>query len=319
MTGADLESAWTTSAPHAALLSKFRSPRPRGYFGKDYRMPALREPAPQAVRRFVQQGFLRPSPVEEKLDTLRASELKAALKKCQLKVSGRKAELIERLVTQAPSEAKALAKGLPKTYGLTDLGREHVDKYLKWETERTSTAVAEVKAALERGDVESALRSHAAFAELDVWADPTEPYPGREHAEFLKGVASSRPGILRSIPDAQLGQLRMATALTHLFGRDARDALPSGFAAASHLDDETAARMMSFYVRHERERERHASSRLYSRVEIRACDDEQTCEACKRLGARIYALAEVPELPFPACTSPIGCRCLAMPVLDDLR
>jgi hypothetical protein len=279
-------------------------------------MPALREPVPDAVRRFVEEGFLRLSPVEEKLEALRVSELKAALKERQLKVSGRKEELIERLVTQAPPDAKALAAKLPTTYGLTDAAREHVEKYLKWDAERTATAIAEVKGALERGDIDSALRAHAAFVELDAWADPTEAYPAREHAEFLRAVAVSRPGILRSIPDAQLPQLRMATALTHLFGRDARDALPVGFAAASHLDDETAARMMSFYVSREGERKRHARSD-YSRVKISTCDDERTCAACKRLAKRTYARADVPELPFPACTSPIGCRCLALPVLDD--
>lgn len=310
-------SSWRSSAPHAALLSKFRSPRPLSDFGKDYRMPALREPVPQAVRRFIEEGFLRPSPVEEKLETLRVSELKAALKEHQLKVSGRKEELIARLVTQAPAAANALAASLPPTYGLTDAAREHVERYLMWEAERTAKAVAEAKAALERGDIDSALRAHAAFVELDAWADPTEAYPAREHAEILRAVAVSRPGILRSIPEAQLPLLRLATALTHLFGRAARDVLPTGFAAGSHLDDEVAARMMSFYVGRERERERRADADFFSHVKILACDDERTCAACKQLAKRTYARAEVPELPFPACTSPMGCRCSALPVLDD--
>ncbi|MCB9613504.1 MAG: SAP domain-containing protein [Sandaracinus sp.] len=280
-------------------------------------MPALREPVPDAVRRFVAEGFLRPSLVEEKLETLRVSELKEALAKSQLKVSGRKADLIERLVAQAPADAKALAAGLPKTYGLTDAAREHVARYLKWEADRTASAVAAVKAALERGDISSALRAHAAFLELDAWADPTQPYPTREQTEFLQAVAVARPGILRSIADAQLPQLRMATALTHLFGRAARDALPTGFAAGSHLDDEAAARMMTFYVGRERERQQHAEADFFSRVKILTCDDERTCAACKKLAKRTYARTDVPELPFPACTSPIGCRCLALPVLDD--
>lgn len=109
MTTSALDEGWKSSAPHAALLSKFRSPRDPGYFDKDYGMPSLREPAPTAVERFIQQGYPRPSPVEEKLEALRVPELKAALKRCQLKVSGRKSELIERLVREAASEVTVQA------------------------------------------------------------------------------------------------------------------------------------------------------------------------------------------------------------------
>ena len=55
------------------------------------------------------------------------------------------------------------------------------------------------------------------------------------------------------------------------------------------------------------------------RVEVRTVNDEQVCENCRRLDGQVFTIEEaLSELPVPhRCTSPRGCRCYYVPVVDD--
>lgn len=308
--------SWRTSAPHAALLSKYKHPQTRHeYEDRDYWEAALREPVRQAVDRFVADGYLRPATLSERLDTaLRATDLKKLMKAHGLKVSGRKAELIDRLIQNAPDAAESEAANQQHVLALTEAGREHVGRYLSWERERRETAVAEVRACLERGDVNAAIVRHRAYMQSDVFADPHAHYPVEVHLEFLSDLKDASPGILASLRAEAMPKARLAAALSHFFGRNVGHAMPTGFAEGTHFDDQTAAQMLMFHAwsrRHRRQLE--DLGRVFLRISC--VEDGNSCSACAEAGKGRYTLGDLPELPLASCTSVMGCRCTE--VLED--
>ncbi len=303
---------WTTSVPHAELLSKFRAPRPLGDFRATYRMPALGEPAPAAIERFLRDGHLAPASLAQRTAALTVRDLKAALKGAGQKVSGKKAALVERLLSEAPDAAERATANMPVVHALTDQGRVLVERYREWQRQRLRAAVADATSLLNANDVNGAVARHREFAALDPWRDPADPYPEREQQAFLGRLASARPAILRSIDDANMARLRLAAALTHFFGKAGVEEMPGGYATGSHLDDETAARMMWFHINHLRRCERLAGIDGTTQLRVSICGDSGTCPECAGLDGRVFSLRDLPELPFPHCTSSLGCRCVVV-------
>ncbi|MBO6940925.1 MAG: SAP domain-containing protein [Deltaproteobacteria bacterium] len=302
---------WTRSTAHVELLSKFRTPRPTGDFGPDYQMPALGESAPQAVARFVQTAHLAPATLPERTATLTVRQLKAGLKHAGCRVTGKKADLVERLLAEAPVQAEKATAALPTLHALSESGRALVQQYRSWQQQRLDAAIAEVSILLRSNDLRGAVARHRTFAALDPWRDPADAYADDEQLVVLQLLAAAQPAILHTVARESMGTLRLAAALTHFFGRAGRESVPAGFAAGSHLDDETAVRMMSFHINHLRRRETYLSIRV-EQVSVSSCDDERTCEACKALDGRSFSGKAIPEMPHPHCTSPSGCRCTIM-------
>ena len=101
---------WTKSQAHMLLLSKFRNgDDATGYSERDYWEKPLGESASAAISRFVQAGALQKATLAQKLDhAFRATELKALLKARNLKVSSKKAELIQRLLAALRREVDSI-------------------------------------------------------------------------------------------------------------------------------------------------------------------------------------------------------------------
>lgn len=111
-----------------------------------------------------QRGFLQMGPYNEYLDELKVIELKQLLKKFKLPVTGRKSELIDRVLKNVP-EAALKETSIIRKYKLTELGKKELednayvpymhnvpDKTFDIGPENTRFNVWEINRELGRGD-----------------------------------------------------------------------------------------------------------------------------------------------------------------------
>lgn len=137
-------------------------------------------------------------------------------------------------------------------------------------------------------------------------------------AELLSDILDRRlPRILGSVSDIDDARLRFAAALLSLgVRRAARAALPKSFRTERGHDRESAVRMVLFGAYHRRNvrRMQEAGIRL---ARVKAIRDGSECAVCAALDGAVAELDAVPELPFPACSCPEGCRCRVLAVLDE--
>jgi hypothetical protein len=95
--------AWRTSKAHILLLSRFLYAQSPKDAVPSHWERLLGEPPQRAVDRFISEGWLIPASLNTKLDrTFNTTEIKKMLKERGLRVSGRKAQGIERLIEAAP-------------------------------------------------------------------------------------------------------------------------------------------------------------------------------------------------------------------------
>jgi hypothetical protein len=48
-------------------------------------------------------------------------------------------------------------------------------------------------------------------------------------------------------------------------------------------------------------------------LEVRTAGDEHTCPACREISGKKYTQLDAPWIPYPKCTSEVGCRCVLRP------
>lgn len=139
-----------------------------------------------------------------------------------------------------------------------------------------------------------------------------------DQAELLADMLDGRlPRILGKISDIDDARLRFAAALLSLgVRRAAKVALPKSFRTERGHDRESAVRMVLFGAYHRRNIRRMQEAGIrFARV--KAIRDGSGCAACAALDGAVAELGAVPELPFPACSCPEGCRCRVLAMLDE--
>jgi hypothetical protein len=296
------------------LLSKFTAPADASNFG-DYWASVLSEPLRQAVERMLGEGLLELAPLPDALAAAhQARELKELAKARGLKVSGTKAVLSTRLASADPDGMKALL-GDRKFLVCSARGSEvavqwraRMDAARRAAQEQVVTLLKARRFA-DAGRVVARYEASQVFARglgirWDQGADPAGVVP--DLAAIFAGV----PKILSRAGAEELEVLRVAAASSLLWGDRSEDRwLPEGFVSASGFDNDVAVRMYVFYARHVSEIERMRG--IVRTVKLSPVDDHATCDACRALEGRTFALRNAPELPHPACTSPMGCRCIA--------
>lgn len=130
---------WQKSNAHLLLLSKFLQPRTEDDFvASDYWTPVLGEPATQAIRRFISDGVLGQADLSAQLDyRFTGGELKRFLKERGLSASGRKRDLIGRLVQADPNGMRHLASDVPILH-CSERGREIAEQFIASEKVKRS-------------------------------------------------------------------------------------------------------------------------------------------------------------------------------------
>jgi len=308
------EKDWRSSPAHLLMLSKFRNgDSPTRYRDADYWEAALKEKPAKVIEQFIKEEMLEPAELPELLNyKFKASDLKSILKEKGLKVSGRKEELIQRLID---NDAKAMFEATKDIdlYRCTAAGMQLAESYLQREKAKREAAEQEVLNLLAREEYSKAVRVVTQYEAAQVFPRGLgidwKSYDETSDVESLKTIFNSTPAILKRIEENRLRQLRLAAGMMHLWGTNtARHWLPDGFDTCVHLDGDAACRMFVFYASHLRDMKGYKEAGA-STVEVLGVDDGNTCSECKKISGKKYRLENVPELPYANCTCEIGCRC----------
>lgn len=161
---------WKKSPAHLLFLSKFRTPRAVDDFSKSDTWRAVLKEAPKkAIKRFLDEGMLEQASLAGLLNyKYKVSELKAMLKRRGLRVSGRKAELIERLVQADPQGMRKAVRGL-SVLQCSEQGRMIAEQYLAEEKEKRARVEEQTLQALRQRKFKEASRTVAAFEAQQVF------------------------------------------------------------------------------------------------------------------------------------------------------
>ncbi len=303
---------WRKSKAHLLLLSKFL----RAGTVDDYRNSlaweaALQEAPERAIARFVKEGMLVKGDLAASIDyRYTVSELKRMLTERRLPISGRKADLISRLIQADPTGARQAVAGI-EVLVCSQQGREIAEEFLQKERAYRAEVEAQALEHLRRARFKDAALLVASYEAQQVFPRGIgvdwKHYDPSHDLAVLNTIFAGKPKILASFSDAQLDALRIAAGMMHLWGaNECKRWLPSNFEVDRFADNATAARMLLFYAWH---RVNLAQYRNYGVTEVKVLGAADSCAACKRISGKRFMIEQVPELPYEYCTHEMGCRC----------
>ena len=166
---------WASSQPHLALLERFLSAREAKDGVPDFWEPAFRMSPQRVIDGMVAHGALEPVPLLERIEICHTvAELKKILSSRGLKVNGKKAELVQRLLEADP-------KGMEKLCAhrmilrCTPAANQAVSRWEAEQAKAFETATDGVIAALRNRNFKTAI--HTADAYRNNKFEPPSP-PG---------------------------------------------------------------------------------------------------------------------------------------------
>jgi hypothetical protein len=290
---------WTLA--HLMLLGKFSRPHlGTGPWGDQW-SAALGEDGNEALRRFVEAGFLVRCSVPEQLAFKCSSvQLKQMLRNRGLKLSGRKDEMAERLCKAAPAEMEKAVAGMD-LLAYSESGQQLAGEFFARRDETHRVALASLR---ERNPglacrVVSEFQDALGFPEIPMFQ--TKP-----DLADVTSVFSLRPRILAGVNEEALEHLRVAAGMAFLGLGD--NWLPENLETGIRLAGPAAVSMIISRVQSGKNLESWRSSGLVRTVKI-ICSADGPCEACSGLRSRVWPIEELPEIPYENCSSPEGCRC----------
>lgn len=309
---------WRKSKAHLLLLSKFLHPRTVDDFAEsDAWKTALGENPKQAIKRFLDEDMLVQADLSAQLDyKFKAAELKDIAKKRGLTVSGRKGDLIQRLIQADPEGMKQAVSGLTVLLCSED-GREIAEQYLANEKAKRRKVEQQVMECLRQRKFKDASVAVASYEAEQVFPrgigiDWKHHNPAHDIA-MLNAIFGSKPKILARLNDSQSDALRLVAGMMYLWGTNqGKEWLPPDFETDLAMDNDAAARMFLFHATHRVNIVNYKQSGVVKQVEILAAQD--SCDACKKISGKRFKLSEVPELPYEHCTHEMGCRCALLPI-----
>ena len=304
-------------------MSKFVGPASPSQFRGDVWNPVLTRPVERVIGDLERSGLLVPATGSEVLESaFTAVELKALAKERGVPRSGRKRDIVARLVQADPSGMAGLIKQLDLRV-CSDAGRAVALPYIERRANQRTQAESETLAFLAAQDFASASRRVAEYEATQVFSrglgiDWANHNPAPDVA-VLETIYSRVPGILKGLNPTALPALRTGAAMSYLWGTGrAKPWMPADLVTGCRLDAETCARMFIFlgYSRRTLDEFFEKSYGVVHGAEILAAPD--ACPTCAALNGVRFRPGEVPEIPHPECTSTKGCRCALLAVLDEL-
>jgi hypothetical protein len=322
---------WARSQPHLALLGRFLSAREAKDGVPDYWAPAFGMNPQLVIDGLVANGALEHLPLPDKIAICHTvAELKKILSSRGLKVKGKKAELIQRLLESDPT-------GIEKLYAhrlIVRCAPAASQAVSRWKAERAAafgTATDEVITALRNRDFNTAIRTADVYrkSEFKLPLSPgaeamtirPAPRSMEERAKELASIFTMRPKILKGLQPELWEGLYLNYAVWQLLGRTAPEKYMRGFADIENpgvdalplgvMHSGTATLMLSFYVRNQGNLARMRELGIKKATIIGVGG----CEACLALENKTFSLEKLPELPYNDCTCLAGCRCTTKAVL----
>ena len=313
---------WKKSPAHLIFLSKFRTPRNIEEISlQDYWRDVLNEKPLKAVNRFIKDGMLIEGDVHSCMEyKFKVSELKQLLKERGLKQSGRKAEIIARLVENDPEEMKKTVSGL-KIYKCSSAGLEIAEEYLESEAEKRALAEKNTISLLQKRKFKQASMVVASYEAEQVFPRGIgidwENHDTSTDERILSNVFNKFPKILTGLEKDKLEPLRIVAGMMWLWGTNKRGAwIDDGFVTGIRFDATTSARMIWFHAKYLIDIEDYKQTKFFKKVGISGVNDEFVCMECRKIIGKNFNLKQVPELPHVKCTSEMGCRCTTIVGFD---
>lgn len=281
---------------------------------------ALGKPAMEAIGHFHNVGWLIEAPTAVKLGCgYTVAELKPQLKARGLPVSGKKEQLIARLLEADPQGAASLASAHP-IWLCSAPAAEAAQAYKEDRAGRQELAHRTAFAALLGGRAQEAVEAIASFERTEVamrglgfdWTLRSTTELQEEQVRTILGLS---PKILEGLDPQELPQMRALAAMLALTGESrAKRWLETELRGHPMLEFEAAVRMLLFAGTHVRELAQYAKIGI---KELRVMHlGEYSCPACRKFGRKVFSLSAAPELPHAGCTHEMGCRCGYEPIID---
>lgn len=314
------------SPAHLELLSKFIKPNSVYYIADSYKSSdwneALKEHSLDAIQRFIEEGYLvRPDIGTLMNYKLIIPDLKKLCADRGLPVSGKKADLINRLITADELGMQRELSEL-KVVMCSEKGKLLAQAYLEMRKQEREEAERLVIDCFRKKDFVQAAKVIAKYETNQIFVrglgiDWNEEalMPSQFYVSVPKILFDEIPTIAKGIDPEKLDYFRTLAGLMHLWGDPARvkhllDGVESVSEKFSNLD---FVRMLlssainKYNLKEYRDLARATGNKNY-KIEILTCNDEHVCDACKRLAKKKYPLfGDVPELPNPDCSH--NCRC----------
>lgn len=302
------------------LLSKFlRGNLARYARDRDHTWrPVLGEAAEKTIEKFVRDGYLEIAGISASMELkFNLADLKRMLKTRGLKISGNKAQLINRLL-EADEDAMMQEVADLELLRCTAKGIAIVENYIAAEAEKRKRAEEDSFNALRRSSFAEASQIVGRYEAEQVfarglgvdWEGAQNPRVVRQ----LEIIANANPCILKGIKPECLSHIRVAAQMMQLWGSNATIRwIPVLLETGHKFDANTAAQMFtSFAVNMLRLQEyRDPELRVFLKgIRVSGIEDERQCPGCAALEGRLFSPDDVPELPYEHCTSERGCRCL---------
>lgn len=310
---------WKESPAHLLLLSKFRNPHSiDDYSKRDEWKDVLNEEPSKAIKRMINDGYIVKGDLAYTLSyKYKVSELKILLGDSGLIKSGRKYELVTRLIDADKSGMRKMVKGID-VYICSDLGQELAEEYLAREKTNRQRTEKLVLSALFKHDFRKASKLVANFEANQVFPRGMgiewNNYDTSQDVIVLKNIFTRKPKALANMDDEDLEPIRVAAGMFQLMwnkGQVANWLLENSKTDLDFEPDRFADMLFSYAKFNEVIQDCRKSG--YKYVEIYTCNDNLVCDSCKKISGKKHKLSEVPELPFDHCTSAEGCRCWASP------
>lgn len=312
---------WRKSNAHLLLLSKFLHPNSIDEFAKaDYWNIALGENAKQAIKRFFDEEMLLQADLEGQLDyKFKATELKNMLKERGLKVSGRKDELITRLIQADPENMKKIVKGTTIVL-CSEHGRAIAEQYLSDELAKRTKLNEIIGEYLRQRNFREASLAVASFEAQQVFPRGVgiswKNHNPTSNINALNAIFAFKPMVLSQLENNLLEMLRFSAGMDYLLGTNNAQWLPPDFETGLTIDKVTAARMFISNAYYHSSITQYRTSGVVNHVQILS---KNCCENCMKLSGKKFNLNAVPELPYEHCTRETGCNCGVIPMVRGVE
>jgi hypothetical protein len=308
------ESDWHTSPAHLDLLSKFTNGRDIAQvMDWQYLKEILSEPAKVAIDQFIAEGALVPCTLQESLGrVLTVAELKELLRERGLQLSGRKADLIDRLV-QADRRAAEEVAGKRRFMKCSPESLELLDAFEEERKIAEAEAKANAYSFLVGRNVRDAYREYVECTRRYRTPDLASSH---YQAEELGIVLSASPDALSDLDASDLVRLQAAVAMSKLW----RNEDPVCWLPDSFPTDIISPKVAVLYLMRSAEFKRQVSQicECGSRVRmVFSPYDFDSCDLCKKYDGKEFTQADFPNLPLRGCTSETGCTCELEAVWED--
>jgi len=305
---------WQESSPHLELLDKFAKPRDvNQVITWKFVRQRIGEDTESAIDRFVRDGALTPSTIEETLECIfQVAQLKKLLQERNLKLTGNKSELVERLVLSDRSGMEKIAqKG--KVMKCSPMALVLIAEYGKRKQFALDTAKKQSFNALKSNDPKNAYKIYATYQK--TYVTPFFESDSYE-VEELMNVLKSQPKILSTVSRENLMLLKAIAGMYLLWQDESLESLASSNNLSGLRNDQIA---VNYILAHTRIEESLEINKEYAKqVKINFdSGDIDSCELCQALNGKVFDVDKVPELPMIGCTSDTGCKCHIETIFEE--